>query len=103
MAAGGAVGQFPSRHARDWPDDLESIIYHDHYGNVWTGLRASLLNEDTVLRVGGREFRRARTFSDVPKGEAFWYQNSSGLAEIAVSGGAAASLPMLAIGSHVTI
>ena len=93
----------PPRHARDWPDDLDSIIYHDHYGNAWTGLRASLLAEDAVLRVGGREFRRARTFSDVSNGQAFWYQNASGLAEIAVNGGAAADLPMLAIGNSVTI
>jgi S-adenosylmethionine hydrolase len=92
----------PPRRA-DWADDLPAIIYHDHYGNAWTGLRASLLDEDTVLRVGGREFRRARTFSDVAKDEAFWYPNSSGLAEIAINRGGAASLPMLTIGSVVTI
>ncbi|EME71298.1 hypothetical protein H261_03848 [Paramagnetospirillum caucaseum] len=92
----------PSRRA-DWPDDLAAIIYHDHYGNAWTGLRASALAGDAVLRAGGREFRRARTFSDAPQGGAFWYENSSGLAEIAVNGGAASSLPGLAVGDSVTI
>lgn len=92
----------PSRHA-GWPDDLACVIYHDHYGNAWTGLRASTLAADAVLRVGGESFRRARTFSDVPPGTGFWYENSSGLAEIAVNGGAAASLSALAIGASVTI
>jgi len=92
----------PPRRA-DWPDDLATVIYHDHYGNAWTGLRASALAGDAVLRAGGHEFHRARTFSDVPAGEAFWYENSSGLVEIAVNGGAASSLPALAIGDYVTI
>lgn len=86
-----------------WPDDLGAVIYHDHYGNVWTGLRAAGLPADAVLRAGGRLFERARTFSDVPPGQAFWYENSSGMAEIAVNGAAATDLPQLAIGSNVTI
>lgn len=86
----------------DWPDDLAAIIYHDHYGNAWTGLRARLLSQDCVLRAGGEDFRRARTFSDVPAGAGFWYENSSGLAEIAVNGGSAASLSALAVGNSVT-
>lgn len=91
----------PPRRA-DWPDDLPAVIYHDHYGNAWTGLRASALAGDAVLRAGGLELGRARTFSDVPPGQAFWYENSSGLAEIAVNGGAAAGLPELALGNSVT-
>ncbi|ARJ65362.1 hypothetical protein WV31_06690 [Magnetospirillum sp. ME-1] len=91
----------PLPHA-DWPDDLAAVIYHDHYGNAWTGQRAKILAQDAVLRAGGEEFRRARTFSDVKPGTGFWYENSSGLAEIAVNGGAASSLSVLAIGSIVT-
>ncbi|KIL98779.1 hypothetical protein CCC_02229 [Paramagnetospirillum magnetotacticum MS-1] len=86
----------------DWPDDLAAIIYHDHYGNAWTGLRAAILGETTVLRAGGHDFHRARTFSDVPPGKGFWYENSAGLAEIAVNGGSAARLPSLALGACVT-
>jgi len=92
----------PSRRP-DWPDDLAAIVYHDHYGNAWTGLRTSALAADAVVRVGEGRLRRARTFSDVPVGEAFWYENSSGLVEIAVNGGAASRLPALAIGKDVTI
>jgi len=35
--------------------------------------------------VAGRVLERARTFSDLPVGTAFWYENSNGLAEIAVN------------------
>lgn len=86
----------------DWPDDLAAIVYHDHYGNAWSGLRASLFGADVVLRAGGLAFRRARTFSEVPVGEAFWYENSSGLVEFAVNGGAAAGIDALAVGADVT-
>jgi S-adenosylmethionine hydrolase len=92
----------PSRHS-EWPDDLPAIIYHDYYGNAWTGLRASVLGADAVLTAGGRKLSRARTFPDVPAGEAFWYENSSGLVEIAVNGGAASRLPGLGLGDIVTI
>jgi S-adenosylmethionine hydrolase len=34
-----------------------------------------------------RMLRRARTFSDLPPGMAFWYENSNGLVEIAVNQG----------------
>lgn len=95
-----SLADLPGR--ADWPDDLPAVIYHDHYGNVWTGLRASLLADDAELQAGGRSFPRARTFSEVPSGHAFWYENSSGLAEIAVNGGSAAALPELAIGNSVT-
>jgi len=46
---------------------------------------------------------RARTFSDVPPGEAFWYENSNGLAEIAVNVGRAADALQLVIGSPVAV
>jgi hypothetical protein len=39
--------------------------------------------------VGDRVFERARTFSDLPPGTGFWYENSNGLAEIAVNQGRA--------------
>lgn len=86
----------------DWPDDLGRIIYHDHYGNAWTGLRAATMEEGGELTAGGLRLKRARTFSDVPKGEAFWYENSSGLVEIAVNGGAASERLGLALGDAVT-
>lgn len=78
------VRRFP-----DWPDDLAEVIYIDAYGNAVTGLRAATLPPGTRLGVGGRVLRQARTFADVPLGEAFWYENSSGLVEIAVNTGSA--------------
>jgi len=73
----------------DWPDDLPRVIYIDHYGNVMTGVRASVLPMGAELAANGRWVSRARTFSDVPVGQPFWYENSSGLAELAVNQGPA--------------
>ena len=87
----------------DWPDDLPEIVYIDRYGNAMTGLRAALLAASGRLTAGGRVLKRARTFSDVPPGDAFWYENSNGLAEIAVNGGRAVEALGLAIGSPVII
>jgi S-adenosylmethionine hydrolase len=106
-----ARGELPSEIARpveitrraDWPDDLPEIIYIDRYGNAITALRAACLPEDARLGVCGCALRRARTFSAVPFGEAFWYENSNGLAEIAVNTGSAAEALGLAIGDPVAI
>ena len=87
----------------DWPDDLAEIIYLDHFGNEMTGLRAASLAQDARLTVGGRELVRARTFSDMPDGGAFWYENANGLAEIAVTGGRAQEVLGLSIGSDVKV
>ena len=73
----------------DWPDDLSEIVYIDHYGNAMSGLRAVMLPRDARLVVAGRLLERAGTFSDRPPGMAFWYENSNGLAEIAVNQGRA--------------
>lgn len=92
------IGRHP-----DWPDDLPEIVYIDGYGNAVTGLRAAILPEKTGLAVGGQVLRRARTFSDVPPGGAFWYENSNGLAEIAVNTGRADRALSLAIGTPVSV
>ncbi len=51
----------------------------------------------------GRVLTCARTFSDVPPGAGFWYDNSNGLAEIAVNAGRADSALNLAIGTPVSV
>ncbi|OKH89626.1 S-adenosyl-l-methionine hydroxide adenosyltransferase family protein [Thalassospira sp. TSL5-1] len=85
--------------ARDWPDDLAEVIYIDGYGNAMTGLRAKReMADGAILTLGDLEIARARTFSDVPVGHVFWYENSFGLVEIAVNGGRADQLPGLEIG-----
>lgn len=87
----------------DWPDNLAEVVYVDHYGNAMTGLRASTLKADALLEAGGRRLKRARTFSDVPEGEAFWYENANGLAEISVNRGSAARALALEPGTPVAI
>ncbi|HEX5078875.1 MAG TPA: SAM-dependent chlorinase/fluorinase [Geminicoccaceae bacterium] len=86
-----------------WPDDLPAIAYVDRYGNAMTGLRAATLAQGTVLEVAGRRLVRRRIFADVPAGEAMWYENANGLAEIAVHGGSAAATFGLAPGSPVAV
>ena len=87
----------------DWPDDLATIVYVDHYGNAMTGLRASVLPPGARLVAAGRTLERAHTFSDRSPGEAFWYENSNGLAEIAVNRGRADRDLGLGLGTPVEI
>ena len=87
----------------DWPDDLGEIVYIDHFGNAMTGLRAAVLPTNARLIAAGRVLERARTFSDRPPAEAFWYENSNGLAEIAVNQGRADRDLGLSIGIPVEI
>jgi len=83
--------------------DLPEVIYIDGYGNVMTGWRAGSLNPEAVIRLGDERIRNARTFGEVPPGEAFWYANSLGLVEIAVNQDSAAERFGLAVGAPVSI
>jgi S-adenosylmethionine hydrolase len=87
----------------DWPDDLAEIVYIDHYGNALTGLRAAAVPAAARLGAGGRLLERARTFSDLPPGVAFWYENANGLAEIAVNRGRADRDLGLSIGTEIAV
>lgn len=84
-----------------WPEELSRIVYIDRFGNAMTGTRALALAEDEVVEVNGRVIERARTFSEVPPGQPFWYENANGLAEIAVNKGRADELLGLEIGLDV--
>ena len=87
----------------DWPDDLSEIVYIDQFGNAMTGLRAAMLPRNATLAAAGRVLKRARTFSARQAGTAFWYENSNGLAEIAVNQGRADRELSLSIGAQVEI
>ena len=87
----------------DLPDDLPEIVYVDRFGNAMTGLRAAALPAGARLRAGGRDLAQARSFPDLPRGAAFWYENANGLAEIAVNQGRADAALGLAIGSSVGV
>ena len=88
---------------RDWPDELEQVVYIDRYGNVMTGIRASSLTPNAIVVASGHEFPRARTFGDALLGETFWYANSSGLVELAINQGSAASKFRLAVKDPVQV
>jgi len=107
LATGEAVLSRPIDAARfrqpDWPNDLFEIVYVDHYGNAMTGVRASAVRKEDTLSVNGKIVPPARTFSDRPKGAAFWYENSNGLLEIAVNQGRAEQVLGVAIGTLVKI
>lgn len=76
----------------EWPTDKAQVIYVDRFGNLITGVRASGLARDQVLLVKDQRVHFARTFSDVPMGELFWFENAFGLVELAVNQGRADAL-----------
>ncbi|SRR5581483_6419305 len=106
-----ARGERPQMVERDpafgrqahWPDDLAEIVYIDHYGNAMTGLRASTMPTSGFLVAGGTRIERARTFSDMPAGTPLWYENSNGLAEIAVNLGRADEALGLRLGTPLSV
>lgn len=87
----------------DWPDDLARILYIDGYGNAVSGLRAGKMPPTARIRIEGVAIAAARTFCDVPAGQAFWYENADGLLEIAVNRGRACDLPGIAAGAALSI
>jgi hypothetical protein len=88
---------------RGWPEDLARIVYIDCYGNALTGIRAKRLDGNTVITARGKEYSWARTFSSVPLGQGFWYENSVGLVELAVNQGSAAASLGLIVGDVIEI
>ena len=108
-AAALATGRTPSGQpvapgslvGHDWPDDLDRVVYIDRFGNALTGLRATALGDAQYIYAAGRRLPRARSFFEVPPGDAFWYENANGLAEIAVNQGRAADMLGLSVGDPV--
>jgi S-adenosylmethionine hydrolase len=87
----------------DPPAELARVVYVDDFGNAMTGIRASAAAPGARMHAGGRALPRADTFDDVAPGEAFWYENSCGLAEVAVSRGSAAQTLGLRLGDSVEL
>ncbi|MBI4190017.1 MAG: SAM-dependent chlorinase/fluorinase [Betaproteobacteria bacterium] len=83
--------------------DLDEIIYIDHYGNAFTGLRAQVVPRDARIIARGERLKHARVYSDVPTGEVFWYENSLGLVELAGNACSAAMKLGLQIGQRVAV
>jgi len=109
VAAAVATDDFPNDTVRETDglavrladEDLARVIYLDHYGNAMTGLRAESADRALDLRVNDAVFRHARVFGEVPPEAAFWYENSLGLVEVAVSGASAVERLGLRVGDAV--
>ena len=65
-------------------------------------MRASVVSLQAAIRITGQRVPRVRTFSDVPVGHPIWYENSNGLAEIAVNQGRADRVLDLRVGLPIS-
>lgn len=83
--------------------DLPRIIYIDHYGNAWTGIRGGLAEPGMTLSINQQNLSWRRTFGEASKGEAFWHVNASGLVEIAANRANAAQHLGLKVGDQVRL
>jgi S-adenosyl-L-methionine hydrolase (adenosine-forming) len=83
------------------PSDLPRVIYIDHYGNAWTGLRGASSAEGMTVK--GRTLSWRRTFAEADKGEVFWHVNANGLVEIAANRASAAEFLGLKVGDRVDL
>jgi len=81
--------------------DLARVIFVDHYGNAWTGVRR--VPQDARVSAAGRLFKHSGSFGFVGKGEGFWFNNSIGLLELAVNRGSAAATFGLKVGDPVQV
>jgi len=81
--------------------DLARVIYIDHYGNAWTGVRT--VPKNAYVSAAGERFQHGESFGQVSQGEGFWFINSVGLLELAVNRGSAATVYGLAVGDPVRV
>jgi S-adenosylmethionine hydrolase len=109
VAAAVATGEFPNENVAQISapkvllpgEDLAEIVYVDHYGNAFTGLRGEGLETDRKLCIRRMEIAHARVFAEASAGQTFWYTNSIGLVEIAMPGASAAKMLGLRVGQPV--
>jgi hypothetical protein len=81
--------------------DLARVIYIDHDGNAWTGVRD--VPKNARVTAAGELFKHSDSFGFVGKGEGFWFINSVGLLELAVNRGSAAAAFGLKVGDAVAV
>jgi hypothetical protein len=109
IAARIARGDFPAECLRPVAklevefdaNDLARVIYIDHYGNAWTGVRD--LPSGSQIHLGRRPVHHAETFGFVERGQPFWFINSVGLIEVAVNRGHAATVLGIKVGDAVQL
>lgn len=81
--------------------DLPRVIYIDHFGNAWVGVRN--VPTDARVSAAGELFKHSESFGFVGKGEGFWFNNSVGLLELAVNRGNASDVFGLKVGDPVQV
>ncbi len=81
--------------------DLPRVIYIDHFGNAWVGVRN--VPKDAHVSAAGKLFKYSESFGFVGKGEGFWFNNSVGLLELAVNRGNAATSFGLKVGDVIQV
>jgi S-adenosyl-L-methionine hydrolase (adenosine-forming) len=81
--------------------DLPRVVYIDHFGNAWTGVRN--VPKDARVSAAGELFKHADSFGFVGKGDGFWFINSVGLLELAINRGNAAAEHGLKVGDPVQV
>jgi len=81
--------------------DLARVIFVDHYGNAWTGMRG--VPQNARVSAADKLFKHSESFGFVGKGEGFWFNNSIGLLELAVNRGSAAATFGLKVGDPVQV
>lgn len=97
------VTPLASLQRQGWNTDLHELIYIDQFGNCMTGIRAAACDRQTIVRLGIHECRYARTYSEVPAGMDFWYENSIGLLELASNQGNFAARHHCHIGQGIAV
>lgn len=83
--------------------DLPSVIYLDHFGNAWTGIRGAAIPHSARITAKNIHFEHSESFGFVGRGEGFWFVNSVGLIELAVNRGNAAQQFGLGVGDLVQL
>jgi hypothetical protein len=109
IAADIASGEFPAGRLSPMDKlnvefdagDLARVIYVDHYGNAWTGVRG--VPHDARVSAAGELFGHGESFGFVGKGEGVWFINSVGLLELAINRGSAAAIFGLKVGDPVLV
>ena len=84
-------------------EDLAEIIYIDHFGNLFTGIRASTVASDAGLNYRGQAIPRVKTFSDRVVDQPLCYENANGLLEIAVNQGRAEAYFNASVGDELSL
>ena len=87
----------------DWPANEFGVVYVDHYGNAYTGIKGAEISTDAVLECAGSSIAHAAVFARGPADQPFWYVNSCGLVEIAIDHACAAAKLGLRIGTSVSL